>query len=149
MNSESSVSLVLNSFRAFPETQGFGPESLFEVLIGGSEYIFYTAGSNNETLYAYDILSGASAPVYTASSQITALRPGVVSVPSSFAAYAKTNDLDRLLLGTTSGTLALLDISEAKIAEGAAPELASFSGLGKVVDMDFYVAKNPYCYFGF
>lgn len=149
MNSESSVSLVLNSFRAFPETQGFGPESLFEVLIGGSEYIFYTAGSNNETLYAYDILSGASAPVYTASSQITALRPGVVSVPSSFAAYAKTNYLDRMLLGTTSGTLALLDISEAKIAEGAAPELASFSGLGKVVDMDFYVAKNPYCYFGF
>ena len=51
--------------------------------------------------------------------------------------------------GTTSGTLALLDISEAKIAEGAAPELASFSGLGKVVDMDLYVAKNPYCYFGF
>ena len=25
---------------------------------------------------------------------------------------------------------------------GAAPELASFSRLGKVVDMDFYVAKN-------
>ena len=71
----------------------------------------------------------------------------MVSVPSSFAAYAKTNYLDRMLLGTTSGTLALLDISEAKIAEGAAP--ASFSGLGKVVDMDFYVAKNPYCYFGF
>ena len=47
-----------------------------------------------------------------------------------------------MLLGTTSGTLALLDISEAKIAEGAAPELASFSGLGKVVDMDFYVAKK-------
>lgn len=21
--------------------------------------------------------------------------------------------------------------------------------MGKVVDMDFYVAKNPYCYFGF
>ena len=66
----------------------------------------------------------------------------MVSVPSSFAAYAKTNYLDRMLLGTTSGTLA-------QIAEGAAPELASFSGLGKVVDMDFYVAKNPYCYFGF
>ena len=40
-------------------------------------------------------------------------------------------------------------LKAAKIAEGAAPELASFSGLGKVVDMDFYVAKNPYCYFGF
>jgi len=102
-------------------------------------------GRSTHTIF----LSGASAPVYTAPSQITALRPGVVSVPSQFAAYAKTVYLDRMLLGTASGTLALLDISEAKISEGAAPELASFSGLGKVVDMDFYVAKNPYCYFGF
>ncbi len=149
MNSESSVAITLQGFRAFPETPGFGPESLFEVRIGGSENIFYTAGTNNETLYAYDIPSGTSAPVYTAPSQITALRPGVVSVPSQFAAYAKTIYLDRMLLGTKSGALALLDISEAKIAEGAAPELATFSGLGKVVDMDFYVAKNPYCYFGF
>lgn len=149
MNSESSVAISLNSFRAFPQTPGFGPESLFEVCIGGSETIFYTAGANNEELYAYDIPGGTSAAVHTASSRITALRPGVVAIPQQFAAYAKTIYQDRMLLGTGAGTLTLLDISEESIAGGNCPALASLSGLGKVVDMDFYVAKNPYCYFGF
>lgn len=149
MNSESSVAISLNSFRAFPQTPGFGPESLFEVCIGGSETIFYTAGANNEELYAYDIPGGTSAAIHTASSRITALRPGVVAIPQQFAAYAKTIYQDRMLLGTGAGTLTLLDISEESIAGGNCPALASLSGLGKVVDMDFYVAKNPYCYFGF
>ena len=56
---------------------------------------------------------------------------------------------DRMLLGTESGQLVLLDISEETVTAGSTPAIATFSGLGKVVDMDFYVAKNPYCYFGF
>ena len=77
------------------------------------------------------------------------MRPGVVDIPSMYAAYAKTVYKDRMLLGTESGQLVLLDISEEAVTAGSTPEIASFSGLGKVVDMDFYVAKNPYCYFGF
>lgn len=149
MNSESSVAIALNSFRAFPETPGFGAESLFEVCIGGSETIFYTAGADNDTLWAYDILSGTGKPVYSAGARITALRPGVVAIPTQFAAYAKTVYKERMLLGTAAGTLALLDVSETALAAGATPVIGSFSGLGRVVDMDFYVAKNPYCYFGF
>ena len=45
------------------------------------------------------------------------------------------------------GRLVLLDISEEAVTAGSTPEIATFSGLGKVVDMDFYVAKNPYGYF--
>lgn len=149
MNSESSVAIALKSFRPFPETPGFGPESLFEVCIGGSETIFYTAGADNDTLWAYDILTGTGTPVYSAGARITALRPGVVAIPTQFAAYAKTIYKDRMLLGTAAGTLALLDMSEEALTAGTLPVIGTFSGLGRVVDMDFYVAKNPYCYFGF
>lgn len=149
MNSESSVAIALKSFRPFPETPGFGSESLFEVCVGGSETIFYTAGEDNDTLWAYDILTGTGTPVYSAGARITALRPGVVAIPTQFAAYAKTIYKDRMLLGTASGTLAMLDMSEAALEAGTLPVIGSFSGLGRVVDMDFYVAKNPYCYFGF
>lgn len=149
MNSETSVAIALNWFRALPEVEGFGEESLFEVCIGGNEVLFFTAGTDNNTLYAYDLVAGTATAVYTAPGQITALRPGVVDVPSTYAAYAKTVYKDRMLLGTESGQLVLLDISEEAVTAGSTPEIATFSGLGKVVDMDFYVAKNPYCYFGF
>ena len=52
-------------------------------------------------------------------------------------------------IGNRLPQLVLLDISEEAVTAGSTPEIATFSGLGKVVDMDFYVAKNPYCYFGF
>ena len=146
MNSESSVALTLDSFRLFPETEGFGAESLFEVQIGGNEYIFYTAGSNNEKLYVYNILDDTSKLVYSAGARITSLRPGVVAIPS---ALGKTAYMERMLLGTEAGGLALLDISADAVESGSLPEIGTFSGLGKIVDMDFYVAKNPYCYFGF
>lgn len=149
MNSETSVAIALNWFRAMPEVEGFGAESLFEVCVAGIETVFFTAGTNNNTLYAYDLVAGTATAVYTAPGQITALRPGVVDVPSTFAAFAKTVYKDRMLLGTESGQLVLLDISEEAVTAGSTPAIATFSGLGKVVDMDFYVAKNPYCYFGF
>lgn len=149
MNSETSVAVTLNWFRALPEVEGFDGESLFEVCIGGVEVLFFTAGADNTTLYAYDLVTGTATALYTAPSRITSLRPGVVDIPSTFAAYAKTVYKDRMLLGTESGELVLLDISEEALAGGSTPVVASFMGLGKVVDMDFYVAKNPYCYFGF
>ncbi len=149
MNSETSVAITLNWFRAMPEVEGFGEESLFEVCVAGIETLFFTAGTNNNTLYAYDLLEGTVAAVYTAPGQITALSTGVVGIPSTYAALAKTIYKDRMLLGTESGELVLLDISEAAVTAGSTPEIASFSGLGKVVDMDFYVTKNIYCYFGF
>lgn len=152
MNSETSVAITLNWFRAMPEVEGFGAESLFEVCVAGIETVFFTAGTNNNTLYAYDLLEGTAAAVYTAPAQITSLCPGVVAFPNvleSILPYVKTNYKDRMLLGTESGQLVLLDISEEAVTAGSTPEIATFSGLGKVVDMDFYVAKNPYGYFGF
>lgn len=152
MNSETSVAITLNWFRAMPEVEGFNDESLFEVCVAGIETVFFTAGTNNNTLYAYDLVAGTATSVYTAPARISSLCPGVVAFPDVLdlvLPYVKTNYKDRMMLGTESGQLVLLDISEAAVTAGSTPEIASFSGLGKVVDMDFYVAKNPYGYFGF
>ena len=146
MNSESSIVFTLDGFRPFPETEGFGEKSLFEVQIGGNEYIFYTAGSNNEKLYVYNILDGTSVCVYTAGARITSLCPGVVAIPNTIV---KTVYMERMLLGTEAGGLALLDISADVVESGSLPEIGTFSGLGKVVDMDFYKAQHQGTYFGF
>lgn len=151
MNSATSVAIELLGFKAFPETEGFNDQSLFEVLIGGQEVIFYTAGADNNTLYAYDILDGTSRSVYTAPSRITALSTGVVDIPlaSSLVQLAKTAYKDRMMVGTSTGSAALLDISESAVLAGNTPAIKTFTGLGQVVDMDFYIPKNAYCYYGY
>lgn len=149
MNSATSVAIELLGFKAFPETAGFNDQSLFEVLVGGQEIIFYTAGTDNNTLYAYDILDGTTRAVYTAPARITSLCTGVVDIPNQFASLAKTIYKDRMMVGTSSGSVALLDISEGAIMAGSTPTIATFTGLGQVVDMDFYIPKNIYCYYAY
>ena len=53
------------------------------------------------------------------------------------------------MVGTSTGSAALLDISESAVLAGNTPAIKTFTGLGQVVDMDFYIPKNAYCYYGY
>ena len=112
----------------------------FPSSMSASDYMFFTSGTDNRELYAYNLKTDAYFSVYTAEAPITSLCASPIECTYADLGGNPTYPNFRLALALNSGKIAILDVSVEKLTEvyeGLTRDagLTVIDGFGKIAGM--------------
>lgn len=105
----------------FPGTSLVNENSKY-VALKSRDYLFFTGGEDNSTLYYFDVLTKTTVTLFK-------------QLSSRINVLTASDDDNELAVGLDDGTFILYDVSDQTIITGSPIELHRLSGLGKVVDI--------------
>lgn len=107
--------------KLFPGGAFVQPNSIFTPL-KSRNYLVFSGGPGNKSIYYYDVASGTPAKKY-------------IDLESSVTVITASDNGQTFAVGLEDGTFLVFDLSNQTIIDGVSKELHRLTGLGKVVDI--------------